>query len=38
MVDVKKLSSTGCYAAIIGKAIYEKEIDLKEIEKYILEC
>ena len=38
MVDVKKLSSTGCYAAIIGKAIYEKTIDLKEIEKYILEC
>ena len=28
----------GCYAAIIGKAIYEKTIDLKEIEKYILEC
>ena len=27
-----------CYAAIIGKAIYEKEIDLKEIEKYILGC
>ena len=38
MIDVKKLSSTGCYAAIIGKAIYEKEIDLKEIEKYILGC
>ena len=36
--DLHKLLSIGCYGVIIGKAIYEKEIDIKEIEKYILEC
>ncbi len=29
--DVKELKSTGLYAVVIGKAIYENKIDLKEL-------
>jgi phosphoribosylformimino-5-aminoimidazole carboxamide ribotide isomerase len=33
--DLIELSSIGCKGVIIGKAIYEKKIKLKEIENYI---
>lgn len=32
--DVVKLKEAGLYGAIIGKAIYEQKIDLKELSKY----
>ena len=35
--EVEKLREIGCYGAIIGKAIYEGKITLKEIEKVMLE-
>ncbi|MBC8147776.1 MAG: 1-(5-phosphoribosyl)-5-[(5-phosphoribosylamino)methylideneamino]imidazole-4-carboxamide isomerase [Bacteroidetes bacterium] len=31
--DLKILKSVGCYGAIIGKAIYEGKIDLKQLKK-----
>jgi len=33
--EVKELSEMGMYGAIIGKAIYENKISLKELEKYV---
>ena len=30
--DLKKIKSIGCEGVIIGKAIYEKKISLKEIQ------
>lgn len=32
--DVEKLKEAGLYGAIIGKAIYEQKIDLKELSNY----
>jgi phosphoribosylformimino-5-aminoimidazole carboxamide ribotide isomerase len=32
--DLKELKSIGCYAAIVGKAIYEGKIDLKELQEF----
>lgn len=37
MDDLYQLEELGCAAAIIGKAIYEGKISLKELEKYQLE-
>lgn len=37
MEDVLAIQNTGCEGVIIGKAIYENRIDLKELEKYISE-
>lgn len=37
MDDLYQLEELGCTAAIIGKAIYEGKISLKELEKYQLE-
>jgi len=34
--DIPKLAAIGCEGAIIGKAIYEGKISMKEIEKYIV--
>ena len=34
--DITQLNEIGCEGAIIGKAIYEKSISLKELEKYNL--
>ena len=34
--SLEKLEKIGCEGAIIGKAIYEKRIQLKELERYIL--
>ncbi len=34
--EIPKLCAIGCEGVIIGKAIYEKRIELKELEKYIL--
>lgn len=34
--ELPKLAALGCEATIIGKAIYENRISLKELEKYIL--
>lgn len=34
--DLPKLSALGCEGAIIGKAIYENRISMKQIEDYIL--
>tara|TARA_R110002124_G_scaffold138576_6_gene302220 strand:- start:166785 stop:167507 length:723 start_codon:yes stop_codon:yes gene_type:complete len=34
--DIQRLAIIGCDGAIIGKAIYEDRISLKDIEKYIL--
>lgn len=34
--ELPKLAEIGCEATIIGKAIYENRISLKQIEKYIL--
>ena len=34
--DLIQLSEIGCEAAIVGKAIYENRISLKEIENFIL--
>ncbi len=36
MDDLYALSAMGCEGAIVGKAIYEKRIGLKELEKFIL--
>ncbi len=35
--EIPKLQKIGCEGVIIGKAIYENRIDLKELENYILE-
>jgi phosphoribosylformimino-5-aminoimidazole carboxamide ribotide isomerase len=32
--DLKKLKEIGVYGAIVGKAIYEKHIDIEELAKY----
>ena len=34
MNDIKALCEFDCYGAIIGKAIYENRIDLKEVLKF----
>ena len=34
--DLIKLKAIGCEAAIVGKAIYENRITLKQLEKFIL--
>ena len=34
--DIPKLTEIGCEGAIIGKAIYEGKISMKDIEKYIV--
>ena len=34
MDDIYQLEELGCAAAIIGKAIYEGNISLKELEQY----
>lgn len=36
MDDIHLLEETGCEGAIIGKAIYEGKISLKELEQYVL--
>ncbi len=36
MEDIEKLDESGIDGVIIGKAIYEKKIDLKHLETYIL--
>ena len=36
MDDLQTLKELGCEGAILGKAIYEKKIGLKELEKFIL--
>jgi len=33
--DIEKLSEAGIFGAIIGKAIYENKINLKDLEKYV---
>ncbi|WP_267406322.1 MULTISPECIES: 1-(5-phosphoribosyl)-5-[(5-phosphoribosylamino)methylideneamino]imidazole-4-carboxamide isomerase [unclassified Chryseobacterium] len=35
MVDVERMKEMGCAGTIIGKAIYEEKISLKEIQKFI---
>lgn len=35
MEDLEELKATGCYGAIVGKAIYEKKIELKELQHFI---
>ena len=35
--ELPKLAEMGCEGTIIGKAIYENRINLKQLEKYILE-
>ncbi|MGI9551650.1 MAG: 1-(5-phosphoribosyl)-5-[(5-phosphoribosylamino)methylideneamino]imidazole-4-carboxamide isomerase [Aurantibacter sp.] len=35
--ELPKLAQIGCSGAIIGKAIYENRISLKQLEKYIME-
>ena len=37
MEDVLTIAEAGCEGVIIGKAIYENKIDLKELEKFISE-
>lgn len=34
--DLAKLKTIGCEGAILGKAIYERTIDLKDLEQFIL--
>ena len=34
--DILKLDDMGCYGVIIGKAIYENKISLKQLENFIL--
>ena len=34
MDDIKKLQDAGLYGAIVGKAIYEKNIDINELGRY----
>ncbi len=36
MEEIVELDDIGCHGVIVGKAIYEGIIDLKQIEKYIL--
>jgi phosphoribosylformimino-5-aminoimidazole carboxamide ribotide isomerase len=36
MDDLHKLREIGCFGAIVGKAIYEKRVTLKELEKFNL--
>ncbi len=36
--EVQQLNEIGCYGAIIGKAIYEGKITLKELEKLMVSC
>jgi phosphoribosylformimino-5-aminoimidazole carboxamide ribotide isomerase len=36
--ELPKLADLGCEATIIGKAIYENRISLKQLENYILSC
>lgn len=38
MEDLYRLKAVGCEGVIIGKAFYEKKIQLKEIEKYLLDA
>ena len=38
MADIEKLSEQKLYGVIVGKAIYEGRITLKEIEKFILKA
>ena len=33
--EINELNSIGCYSAIVGKAYYEKTIDLNQIHKFI---
>jgi phosphoribosylformimino-5-aminoimidazole carboxamide ribotide isomerase len=33
--DLVVLKETGCYGAIVGKAIYEEKITLKQIEEFL---
>ena len=35
MADLEKLQAIGCEGAIIGKAIYEGHIQLKELQSFI---
>lgn len=35
--DLIKLKAVGCYGVIVGKAIYENRISLKELEKFIID-
>jgi phosphoribosylformimino-5-aminoimidazole carboxamide ribotide isomerase len=35
--ELPKLAEIGCEGTIIGKAIYENRISLKQLEHYILE-
>ena len=34
MDDLRKLKEIGCFGAIVGKAIYEKRVTLKQLEKF----
>ena len=34
MDDLTKLKEIGCFGAIVGKAIYEKRVTLKQLEKF----
>jgi phosphoribosylformimino-5-aminoimidazole carboxamide ribotide isomerase len=34
--EIPKLAGNGCEGVIIGKAIYENKISLKQLEKYIV--
>jgi len=34
--ELPKLAKLGCEGTIIGKAIYEQKISMKQIEKFIL--
>ncbi len=36
--ELPKLAELGCEATIIGKAIYENRITLKQLEQYIISC
>jgi len=36
--EIPKLAALGCEGVIIGKAIYENRISLKELENFILKC
>ncbi|MBC7605849.1 MAG: 1-(5-phosphoribosyl)-5-[(5-phosphoribosylamino)methylideneamino]imidazole-4-carboxamide isomerase [Burkholderiales bacterium] len=36
--DVLALAELGCEGAIIGKALYEGSVSLKQLEKFILKC
>ena len=36
--DLEKLAQMGCDGAIVGKAIYEQTISLKQLEKFVLDA